>query len=105
MTRVRQAWDRFWFGPQDLAPLVLVRTAFGVLAFLWALSVLPDAKTFFGPDGVLMDPPGRDGAWSVLQVFDSGTAAVVLVVLMAIGGLCLAADVWTRAASVVVFVA
>jgi hypothetical protein len=105
MTRARHAWDRFWFGPQDLAPLVLVRIAFGVLAFLWAVSVLPDSKAFFGPDGVLANPPGRDGSWSLLHVWDSGTAAVVLVVLLGIGGLCLAAGAWTRIAAVVVFVA
>lgn len=99
------AWERFWFAPRSLAPLALVRIAFGLLVFLWALSVLPDAKTFFGPDGVLTDPPSRDGAWSVLHVWDSGTAAVVLVVLLGLGGLLLAAGVWTRAASVVVFVA
>jgi hypothetical protein len=105
MSRVWQAWERFWFAPRSLAPLDLVRTAFGVLVFLWALSVLPDAKTFFGPDGVLADPPGHDGAWSVLHVWDSGTAAVVLVVLLGLGGLCLAAGVWRRVAAAVVFVA
>ena len=104
MTRAWQAWERFWFAPRSLAPLVLVRTAFGLLVFLWALSVLPDAKTFFGPDGVLADPPSREGAWSVLHVWDSGTAAVVLVVLLGLGGLCLLFGRWTRVASAVVFV-
>src|SRR3954454_14883403 len=102
MTRVRDAWDRFWFGPQSLAPLVLVRIAFGGLVFLWAVSVLPDAKAFFGPDCVLANPPGRGGAWSVMHLWRSGTAAVVLVVLLGSGALCLAAGVWTRAAAVVV---
>jgi hypothetical protein len=99
------AWERFWFEPRSLAPLVLVRIAFGMLVFLWALSVLPDATTFFGPDGVVTGAPHRAGAWSVLHVWDSGAAAVLLVVLLAIGGLCLAAGFATRVASVVVFVA
>ena len=47
MTRAWQAWERFWFEPRSVAPLVLIRIAFGILVFLWALSVLPDAKTFF----------------------------------------------------------
>jgi hypothetical protein len=105
IARAWNAWERFWFAPRSLAPLALVRIAFGILVFLWALSVLPDAKTFFGPDGVLTDPPSRDGAWSLLHVWDSGTAPVVLVVLLGIGGLFLAAGVGTRVASVVVFVA
>jgi hypothetical protein len=104
MRRAWQAWERFWFEPRSLAPLVLVRTAFGLLVFLWALSVLPDAKTFFGPDGVLADPPSHNGAWSVLHVWDTGTAAVVLVVLLGLGGLCLFFGRWTRVASAVVFV-
>ena len=105
MAKAWTAWERFWFEPRSLAPLALVRIAFGILVFLWALSVLGDAKTFFGPDGVLTDPPSRDGAWSLLHVWDSGTAAVLLVVLLGIGGLCLSAGVATRVASVVVFVA
>ena len=75
MTRLWEAWQRFWFVPVSPAPLELVRTAYGVLVFLWALSVLPDAKSFFGPDGVLPHAPSRDGSWSVLHVWTSGTAA------------------------------
>jgi hypothetical protein len=103
--RAWQAWERFWFEPRSVAPLVLIRIAFGTLVFLWALSVLPDARTFFGPGGVLADPPSRDGAWSVLHVWDTGTAAVVLVVLLGIGGLLLVVGLWSRAAAAVVFVA
>lgn len=104
MSRVWSSWERFWFGPVSRAPLVLLRIAFGLLVFLWAVSVLPDAKTFFGQDGVLADPPGRDGAWSVLHVWHSGAAPVVLVALLGIGGLCLLLGRWTRVASVLVFV-
>jgi uncharacterized membrane protein YphA (DoxX/SURF4 family) len=105
MTRAWRAWERFWFEPRSVAPLVLIRIAFGILVFLWAVSVLPDAKTFFGPDGVLTDPPSRDGAWSVLHVWDSSTAAVVLVVLLGVGGLLLVVGLWSRMAAAVVFVA
>ena len=105
MTRAWEAWERFWFAPRSPAPLVLVRIAFGLLVFFWALSVLADAPTFFGPAGVLTNPPARDGAWSLLHVWDGGAAAVVLVVLIGIGGLCLAAGVVTRVSSLVVFAA
>jgi uncharacterized membrane protein YphA (DoxX/SURF4 family) len=105
MTRAWQAWERFWFEPRSVAPLVLIRIVFGTLVFLWAASVLPDAKTFFGPDGVLSDPPSRDGAWSVLHVWDGDTAAVVLVVLLGVGGLLLVVGLWSRIAAAVVFVA
>lgn len=103
MSRAWRAWERFWFAPRSLAPVVLVRTVFGLLVFLWALSVLPDATTFFGPAGVLPDAPSHGGAWSVLHVWHSGTAAVVLVLLLAAGGASLVFGRFTRVASVVVF--
>ena len=105
MRRAWQAWERFWFEPFSTATLVLVRTAFGLLVFLWALSALPDAKALFGPDGVLAASPHLDGGWSVLDVWNSDVAAVGLVVLLAIAGLCLMAGVIPRAAAAVVFVA
>jgi uncharacterized membrane protein YphA (DoxX/SURF4 family) len=105
MSRAWAAWERFWFEPRSVAPLVLIRIAFGLLVVLWALSVLPDAKAFFGSSGVLAKAPGRDGAWSVLDLWSSDTAAVILVVLLVAGGLCLMIGLWSRLAAAVVFVA
>jgi uncharacterized membrane protein YphA (DoxX/SURF4 family) len=105
MMRVWRVWERFWFEPRSVAPLVLIRIGFGFLVFFWALSVLPDAKTFFGPDGAVPQLSGRDGAWSLLDLWDSGTAAVLLVVLLGLGGIALVLGLWTRIAAAVVFVA
>ena len=100
-----RAWERFWFEERSVAPLVLIRIAFGLLVLLWALSVLPDAKAFFGPGGVLPDPPGQSGSWSVLDLWDAAEVAVALVVLIAAGGLCLMLGLASRVAALVVFVA
>src|SRR4051794_32520148 len=99
MRRAWEGWERFWFEPLSTATLVLVRTAFGLLVFLWALSALPDAKALFGPDGVLPDSPHLAGGWSVLDVWNSDVAAVGLVVALATAGVCLMAGRVPRAAA------
>jgi hypothetical protein len=105
MNRAWSAWERFWFEPRSVAPLVLVRMAFGLLVFLWALSALPDATALFGPGGVLADSPHAAGGWSVLDLWNSDVAAIGVLVLLAVAGLCLVAGVQTRLAAAVVFVA
>ena len=82
MSSVRRSWDRFWFTPYSVAPLILIRAVFGLLVFLWALSVLPDAKSFFGPEGVLNAPPHRAGAWSLFDIWDGDAAAVTSIVVV-----------------------
>jgi uncharacterized membrane protein YphA (DoxX/SURF4 family) len=104
MKRAWGLWERFWFEERSVAPLVLIRIAFGFLVLFWALSVLADATTFFGPQGVLAEAPGRDGAWSVLDVWKTDTAATVLVVALAVGAVFLILGLFTRAAALVVFV-
>lgn len=105
MTRPWRAWARFWFDAQPTGPLVLVRTAFGVVVTLWAISLLPDAKTFFGPHGVLPASPHRAGGWSLLDLWNSDTAAVALVLLLALAGIALAAGKGERVAALFVLAA
>ena len=105
MSRLASAWDRFWFAPRSMAPFELLRAAFGLLAALWALSLLSDATTFFGPGGVLQDSPSRLGGWSVLDVWHSDVAVVLLVVLLLVAGLCLLADLAVRPAAAAAFIA
>jgi hypothetical protein len=96
-------WNRFWFERRSIAPLVLLRSAFGFLVFLWAVSIAGDATTFFGHDGVLGNYPTRPAGWNLLELWTSDTAVIVLVTAIALGGLCLAVGVASRPASVVVF--
>ena len=105
MSRAWRAWERFWFEPISSATTVLVRTAFGVLVFLWALSVLPDATALFGPGGVLADSPHQAGGWSLLDLWNGNALAIGLIVAVAAAGICLALGAWPRLAAAVVFVA
>lgn len=94
------AWRRWAFAPVDTAPMAALRIAVGVLTIGWTLSLLPDARTFLGNDGVQRTLPQVDGgAW----VVPLGPPYLVLGVLLA-AAVALALGWRTRIASVVVAV-
>ena len=49
---VGQAWQSFWFRPQPMFTLGLVRIGFGVLAVIWGLWLLSMRNGLMGADGV-----------------------------------------------------
>ena len=101
------AWQRFWFEPEESSTLALVRVAFGLLVFVWALTLTHDASSFFSGSGVLPDSgyDGRQSAvWSVLDLTDSGLAVGLVVAGLSVAALFLIAGLYTRVAAVVVFV-
>ena len=98
------AWERFWFSPRPTSSLALVRIAFGVLTFLWTLSLAPDLGAFFGAGGLLARPPGGSGVWSVLSVLGGPLAVEVTFIVMLVSTLALTLGYRTRLASVLVFV-
>lgn len=104
LDRAVEAWDRFWFAPRSVAPLAFLRIAIGILIACWGLSLLPDARAFLGPDGVLPEVPDVRGRIGLLQLWQSDTAAVLVVAALVPAGLAVAAGVATRWATVVSFV-
>lgn len=58
---------RSWlFRPVDTAPMAALRIAVGLLTIGWTLSLLPDARTFLGDQGVQRGlPQVSGGAWVV----------------------------------------
>jgi hypothetical protein len=98
------AWDRFWFAPRSVAPLVLVRVALGLLTTAWALTLLPDAGAFLGPSGVLPEPPEVGARLGVLQLFTGPVAPFVVVGALVPVGLAITLGWHTRAATIVSFV-
>lgn len=97
-------WRSFFFAEESVAPLVLVRVAYGVLVTAWALSLLPDATAFFSPSGVQPDAPQDGLAWSLFTLADSPGIVVAAVVVLALAGLALIAGLGTRIAALVAFV-
>ncbi len=48
--------ERFWLRIDDAATLMLVRTAWALIAMAWALSLVPDFGAIFGGRGLNPDP-------------------------------------------------
>lgn len=61
-----KGWERFWFSRISAAPMVLVRTAFGLLLFYWGCAFLPAVGDFFGPEGI---DPNPTQPWYHLSFF------------------------------------
>ncbi len=104
LERTRVAWNRFWFEPRSVAPLVFLRIALGLIIVTWGLSLLPDAAAFLGPDGVLPDVPDVRIRFGLLQLWRTDVAAFVVVGALVPAGLLVAVGLWTRLATVVSFV-
>jgi hypothetical protein len=97
---VIRAWDRWAFAPVDTAPMAALRVLVGLLTIGWTLSLLPDARTFLGDDGLQRDlPEVAGGAW----VLPLGEPLLVLALLLA-AAVALTVGWRTRLASVVVAV-
>ena len=73
-----QAWNRFWFAPQDPATLSLIRLLAGSLLFYTHLIWSFDLQAFLGPEGwvpveylrTIQTLPGQDQPqWSVWSLF------------------------------------
>lgn len=102
--RLPEAWDRFWHEPRSTAPLALVRIALGTLIALWAVSLLPDARAFLGPDGVLPSVPQVRLRTGILQWWTTEVAALVVVGALIPAGLAVAVGLRTRAVTLLSFV-
>jgi hypothetical protein len=98
------AWQRFWFEPEETSSLALLRIVFGTLAFFWTLSLAPDLGAFFGGGGLLTRQPGGAGVWGVLGLFGGNGAIGAVFIVLLLSCLALALGFHTRVASVLVFV-
>lgn len=104
MASVRHAWDRFWFTPQPLYTLGLVRIAFGLVVVAWTLALLVDFGTVFGADGVAPQAGRVDFQWSVFDIATGERALQVGWVVLLVAALALTVGWHSRVAAVVVFV-
>ena len=61
LTGFGQRWQSFWFQPQQMYTLGVVRMAFGALAVLWGLWLLPMRYGLMDANGVTLPPryPGE----------------------------------------------
>ena len=108
LSRVRDAWHRFWFAPVSTSSLAVVRIAFGLVMLFWTITLGHDLFAFFTADGIVPTPPdygetGDTGAWGLLNTFPSDAAVVAMYVALLFASLCLLVGFQTRVAAVLVF--
>ena len=97
--RFAEAWMRFWFTPTSLATYALMRTLLGVFVVGWALSILPDLRTFYFDDGLLREPTYLPDRLGLFQWFTSDAAVVVVWCALVLAGVAMAAGRWVRIAA------
>ncbi len=105
MTRsLTDAWREFWFRPEPMYTLGLVRMAFGALAVAWTLSFSPDVFEFFGEDGISRHGDVGHYRWSVFEIWTSDKVLLVGWIALLLAGIALTVGWKSRVAAIIVFV-
>jgi hypothetical protein len=101
LARLWMRWSNFAFTPVDTAPMAALRVAAGLLTMGWALSYLPDASFFLGPNGALpyLPPAPGPGGWD--HSIGSPVGALLLLAGVA---LLLTVGCFSRASAITVLV-
>jgi hypothetical protein len=69
-------WRSFWFEPEPMTALGLVRILFGLVMVAWSFALLPNLLTFLGRGGILPSQPSSQYAWGPLQIWHSDQAVI-----------------------------
>ena len=98
------AWQAFWFHREPAYTLGLVRIAFGALAVVWTLWLLPIRDDMLGPDGVTPTQPAFAYNWGIFQLWPSNEAILVAWALLVVAAVALTVGWHSRIAAIMVFV-
>jgi uncharacterized membrane protein YphA (DoxX/SURF4 family) len=103
-----EAWNTFWFEPASVAPLVVFRIAFGLIALGWSISLLPELTALFTKQGILPRQPdftgNQAGAWGIFGSFPGKTVVVLVVVALIIASICLLIGFGSQFAALVLLI-
>jgi Vitamin K-dependent gamma-carboxylase len=102
LERAVSGWERFWFKPQSTSTVAVWRIAFGLVATAWTAALGPNLFTFFSDSGIQDKQPY--GAWGLLAYWHSNAFLVGLYVVLLIACVCLTLGLFSRFASLLVFV-
>jgi hypothetical protein len=97
-------WREFWFRPQPAYTLGLIRIAFGALAVVWTLSLLPNLFELVGEHGVAPHHPLADYRWGVFELWRTDLALLIGWLVLLVSAVALTLGWHSRLAAVVVFV-
>ena len=101
--RAIEGWDRFWFRPTATSTLGLFRIAYGLVLTVWALSLLPDATSFFSEDGVMPETSLDGWRWSLFAIDDSRATVLAAMAVLVLAAICVTVGYRTRLATVITF--
>jgi hypothetical protein len=97
-------WQSFWFQPQELYTLGLVRIGFGALVIVWTLWLIPVRTELLGPNGVEPRQPSIPDTWGLFAVWNSDRAIVIGIVALLAAAVALLIGWHSRIAALIVFV-
>lgn len=103
--RFAAVWMRFWFTPTSLATYAAMRSLLGLSVLGWALSILPDLRTFYFDDGLLREPTYADYRVGLFQWFTSDAAVVVVWGALVLAALAMVTGRWVRPAAPLLWIA
>ena len=98
------AWRSFWFQPEQMYTLGLVRIAFGALVVVWGLWLLPMRDGLLDADGVTPAQPSIAHTWGLFAVWSSDAAILTGVVVLVLSAIAMLVGWHSRLAAVLVFV-
>jgi Vitamin K-dependent gamma-carboxylase len=99
-----RSWQGFWFGPQPMYTLGLVRIAFGALALLWTLWLLPLLTEMFGTHGIAATRPSYAYTWGIFDLWSSDPAILIGWAVLLVASIALMVGWHSRLAAVLVFI-
>lgn len=100
----RNSWRTFWFRPEPLYVLGMVRAAFGLIMVAWGLSLFPDLDDFFTSDGVLVRPRTDPFEWGVFDHTAGDRVVLVAWIVLLLAAAALTVGWHSRVAAALVFV-
>ena len=99
-----ETWRAFWFQPQQMYTLGVVRIAFGALVVVWTLWLLPVRKALLGPHGISTAQPSIPDTWGLFAVWNSDEAILMGIVVLLVAAIAMLVGWHSRIAAVIVFV-
>lgn len=103
--RIVGGWNRFWFEPTETSSLALFRIAFGLIAFVWTATLIPNISAFYGPNGILPSLPDRGpGEWGLLAFSTNPALTVIVVAGTLVAAVAVTVGAFTRVASIALWI-
>jgi hypothetical protein len=104
LTVIGQTWQSFWFQPQPMYTLGVVRMAFGALAILWGLWLLPMRDGLLDANGVTPTQPSTAHTWGLFSVWNTNGAMLIGIVVLVLAAFALLVGWHSRLAAILVFI-